>query len=362
MFRKLSLIAVAATTATALACGDGPKSPSSPSGVPTGSTTTTDAANDGTTLKVTPPEPVSPANNVTLQEFGNIVLRVNPSTAKFTSGVQLSYRFQLLSGSTVVREFTTNGLSWTLTNLNVNAAYNWRARAEQNGAFGPWSATWTFRTPNEPKGFMKPGELYDPLYKGESVGRLIGATTYVPGKGFRLENQGARVEYRLPQTVRSGEFSMIVTGLRTNTEGQKTKLLSMAEGWSDITTNDRRMTLEKRGDPAGVIAWRFVSYLDVVDTVGKQRVKVEFNPNLDYLISATWRNQRFHVRIRQGGPNGKEIYSFGKPYVGPYDPSPHVAWVGGPPGRAGIGSGSVDGMIVRQVWLSSKERPDFANR
>ena len=361
MFRKLCLFAVAVTTATAIACGDGSNSPSSPSGVPNGSTTTTDAAADGSTLKVTAPEPVSPANNATLDTF-SAVLRVNASTAKYTTGVQLRYRFQLLNGSTVIREFTTNGLSWNVSDLEVNAAYNWRARAEQGGAFGPWSGTRSFRTPDQPEGYNRPGELYDPLYTGKTVGIRIGATEFVRDKGILLENQGGRVEYRLPQNVLSGEFSMIITGLRTNTEGQKTKIMSMAEGWSDITLNDRRMTVEKRGDPKGIVAWRFVSYRDQIDTIGKQRVVVEFNPARDYLWTASWRNQRFELRILEGGPGGKEIYRFGKPYRGPYDPNPHIAWVGGPPGRAGIGSGSVDGMIARQVWLSSRPRPDFANR
>jgi hypothetical protein len=362
MFRKLFLFATATTTAFAIACGDGSKNPSSPSGVSNGSTSTTDAAADGSTLKATPPEPVSPANNSTVEDASNIVLRVNPSTLKFTNGIQLRYRFQLLNGSTVVREFATGGRTWTLNELEINTSYNWRARAEAKGAFGPWSPTWTFRTPDEPEGYMRPGELYDPLYKGETVGKRIGATAFVKGKGVHILTQGGRVEYRLPDTVQSGEFSMLVTNLRTNTEGIKTKIMSMAEGFSDITTNDRRMTVEKRGDPAGIIAWRFISYLGAVDTVGAQRVKREFNPAKTYLWTASWRNQRFEVRIVEGVPNGKEIYRFGKPYKGPYNPDPHIAWVGGPPGRSGMNSGSVDGMIVRQVWLSNRPRPAFANR
>ena len=363
MVRKLCLLGAALTTAAAVACGDGSKSPAAPSGVSGVSGKIGDAAADGSTLKVTPPELVAPGNNTTLQD-SDAVLRINASAPRFTSNVQLRYRFQVLNGTSVIREFTTAGLTWTVSGLDVNAAYNWRARAEQSQgqAFGPWSAVWTFRTPNEPEGYMRPGELYDPLYKGVTVGRRIGATSYVPGKGIRFENQSGRIEYRLPQTVQSGEFSMLITGLRTNTEGVKTKIMSMAEGFSDITTNDRRMTVEKRGDPKGVIAWRFISYLDAVDTVGKQRVFREFFPDRTYFWSATWRNQRFEVLIREGGAKGKEIYRFGKHYDGPYDPNPHIAWAGGPPGRSGLNSGSVDGMIVRQVWLSSKPRPAFANR
>ena len=362
MFRKLFLFAAATTTAFAIACGDGSKNPSSPSGVSNGSNSKMDAAADGSTLKATPPEPVSPANNSTLEDASNIVLRVNPATLKFTNGVPLRYRFQLLNGSTVVREFSTGGRTWTLDDLEINTSYNWRARAEARGAFGPWSATWAFRTPDEPEGYMRPGELYDPLYKGETVGTRIGATAFVKGKGIHILNQGGRVEYVLPDTVESGEFSMLITNLRTNTEGEKTKIMSMAEGRSDITTNDRRMTVEKRGNPPGIIAWRFISHRSQIDTIGAQRVKRDFDPKKTYLWISSWRNQRFEVRILEGGANGREIYRFGKPFRGAYDPTPHIAWVGGPPGRSGMNSGSVDGMIVRQVWLSSRPRPAFANR
>jgi hypothetical protein len=56
------------------------------------------------------------------------------------------------------------------------------------------------------------------------------------------------------------------------------------------------------------------------------------------------------------------IYSFGKSYCGTYNPDPHMVYAGGPTGRAGPDSGSVPGMIVKQLWMSSRPRPAFANR
>jgi len=361
MVRTLTVVTAAVLLAVTFACngGEEPLSPASPTvSVPAGG----DAAPDGSTLKVTAPEPVAPANAAVLDDF-EIVLRVNPATPKFTNSIQLTYRFQLLEGGAVLRQSSASSArTWRLTDLENDKTYGWRARAEHDGAFGPWSETRTFRTPDQPEAYSIPGELYDPLLNGESVGDIIGSTTFVPGKGIRLNNQLSRIKYVLPRTVRSGEFSMIISGLRTNTEGNKTKIMAMGEGDSDITTNDRRMTVEKRGDPAGIIAWRFVSYLDVVDTVGAERVKREFNPNRDYFWIATWRNQFFRVRIYEGGPGGRLIYNFGKSYDGPYDPSPHHAWAGGPPGRIGPKSGSVDGIVVRQVYLGERPRPAFANR
>lgn len=361
MVRTLTVVAAAASLAVTFACsgGDEPLSPASPTvSVPTGG----DAAPDGSTLKVTAPEPVAPANAAELEDF-EVVLQVNPATPKFTNSIQLAYRFQLLEGSAVLRQSSASSArTWRLSNLENDKTYGWRARAEHEGAFGPWSETRTFRTPDQPEAYSIPGELYDPLLNGESVGDIIGSTTFVAGKGLRLNNQLSRIKYVLPRTVRSGEFSMLITGLRTNTEGNKTKIMAMGEGDADITTNDRRMTIEKRGDPPGIIAWRFTSYLDRVDTVGGERVKREFNPNRDYFWVATWRNQFFRLRIYEGGVNGRLIYNFGKPYDGPYDPTPHHAWAGGPPGRVGPISGSVDGMVVRQVYLGERPRPSFANR
>lgn len=361
MVRTLTVVTATALLAATFACSDG-EAPLSPASPTIARPAEIDAAPDGSTLKVTPPEPVSPADGAQLEEF-DVVLRVNPATTKFTNGVALTYRFQLLEGSTAVRQSSSSSArTWTVTELENDKTYGWRARAEHGGAFGPWSEIRTFKTPDQPEGYMRPGELYDPLLNGESVGDIIGSTTFVPGKGIRLNNQLSRIKYVLPRTVKSGEFSMLITGLRTNTEGNKTKIMAMGEGDADITTNDRRMTVEKRGDPPGIIAWRFTSYLDRVDTVGGERVKREFNPNRDYFWVATWRSQFFRLRIYEGGVNGKLIYNFGKHYDGPYDPTPHHAWAGGPPGRVGPISGSVDGMVVRQVYLGERPRPSFANR
>ena len=80
--------------------------------------------------------------------------------------------------------------------------------------------------------------------------------------------------------MEDGELSVLVTNLETNTEGDKTKIFSMAQGYGDLTANARRMTVEKRGDgPPGSIAWRFLtSDGEGVDTVGakwkKANVKV----------------------------------------------------------------------------------------
>ena len=362
MNKKAYLIAACGLLATVLACSDKSPSPAAPTPVANGTGSNAPATADGSTLKVPPPTPVSPGNGATTEDF-NIVLKVNPVTAKFADVSAFAYRFQVLLNNQVVKEFRTSTTTqWTVTDLENNTTYTWHARAEQGTFFGPWSEPWTFKTPEIPEGYINGGELYDPLYNGKTVGQPVGPVTFIPGVGVKLESLSSYVEYRLPQTVVSGEFSILVTNMIFNTEGNKTKVMAMTEGDSDITTNDRRFTIEKRGDPPGTVAWRIITSNDQIDTQGAERVVRHFDPSHTYFWKAVWGGNRFNLQIKDGGANGTQIYSFGKGYNGVYDPHPHVAYIGGPGGRAGAQSGTVPGMIIRQVWLSSRPRPSYANK
>jgi hypothetical protein len=361
MFKKLYLFGLATALATAVACGSGDKgNPVSPSAG--GTVGAGDAGADGETLKVTAPGPQAPANGSTLDTF-TPTLRVTAAAFRFQGSGRITHRFQLLNGSTVLREFSTAGTTWVPQNLENKTTYGWRARGEQGSFYGPWSATWTFTTPDQPEGYNRPGELYDPLIDGKTVGDIQGAVTFIPGVGAKLENFTSHIRYRLPQTVDQGEFSILVTGVPDNTEGGKTKLMAMSEGLADLITNDRRFTLERRGNPKGVIAWRMISHRDQIDTVGNaQRKYVRFSANQVYLVRAVWRSQFLNITINEGGASGKEIYRMGKPYNGAYDPNPHYAFAGAPIGRSGVEAATVPGMIVRQLWLSVNPRPAFANK
>jgi hypothetical protein len=363
MFKRLYLCGAAVALATAIACGSGEQSSSPVSPSAGGTVDAANAGGGGETLKVTAPTPLAPANGSTIDTFGP-TLRVTPSTFKFQGAGAITHRFQLLNGSTVIAESTTPGATWVPSNLQNKTTYSWRVRGEQALRFGPWSDTWTFTTPDQPEGYVRGNELYDPLYTGKTIGRPVGAVSFVPGLGVRLETLGSYVKYYLQQTLSAGEFSVLVTNLHFNTEGDKTKIISMIQGDDDqsITTNDRRFTLEKRGNPPGIVAWRMLTSNEQIDTVGKERVVRQFSPSKTYLWKATWGGNRYDAEIREGGANGAVMYRFGKHYRGVYDPAPHRAFIGGPAGRAGLDSGTVPGIVVRQVWISANPRPAFANR
>lgn len=356
---KLLACASSAILAFALACSKNAPAPSAPSGTEPG---ISDAAADGSTLKVTAPTPQSPVNNAQPE---SLVLISGTSTGRFVQGVSLSYEFEVKNagGTTVCTAgpIEASGSSVTATpscSLEMDAPHTWRVRAVRQGAVGPWSAAASFRAPAG--GYIRGNEVFDPLTNGKTVGEVVGPVTFIQGVGVKLEDFGSHIRYRLPQTLLNGEFSIIITGMATNTEGDKTKVMAMSEGLDDLITNDRRMTVEKRGDPPGIVAWRMITHDDQVDTEGAEREYVEFDENQSYLFTATW-NGTFTVRINRGGSSGPTIYQKGKRYDGAYDPDPHYAFIGAPSGRSGITAATVPGMIVRNVWISPRPRPAGLN-
>ena len=148
--------------------------------------------------------------------------------------------------------------------------------------------------------------MFDPLTNGRTVGEIVGPVTFIPGVGVRLDTYFSHIRYRLPRPLVNGEFSMVITNVATNTEGGKTKLFAMSEGLSDLITNNRRFTVEKRGDPEGIVAWRMITHNDQIDTEGAEREFVSFNPNLPYLWTAIW-NGSLTVRAQEGGPAGRRF-------------------------------------------------------
>ncbi|MCA1560368.1 MAG: hypothetical protein LC753_13210 [Acidobacteria bacterium] len=354
--KKLVACAFAGILAVAMACSKSSQTPVSPSAAEPGTTT---AYPDGSTLKATVPVPQSPVNGA--QPDGTLVLVATKARGKFAD-ITPSYEFEVknAAGTTVYSRVTGgagagDNVQHTVDGaLEFDSPHTWRVRAVFAGALGSWSSSASFRTASG--GYIRGNEVFDPLTNGRTVGDVVGPVTFIPGVGVRLEDFSSHIRYRLPQTLVNGEFSLIITGVATNTEGGKTKVFAMSEGLDDIVLNDRRMTVEKRGDPEGIVAWRFISHEDQIDTEGAEREFVGFDANVPYLWTATW-NGFFNVRIQRGGPGGPTIYSKGKGYRGAYDPDPHFAFIGAPIGRTGPEGATVPGMIVRQVWISPRPRP-----
>jgi hypothetical protein len=351
----------------AAACNRKPAAPSTPT---TAVATSSDANADGSTLKVGSPSPQSPPNGSKPEQSDVITLVVGNAPLKFGSAA-ITYRFQVFNAANQVvadgqgivpGSGGTTSYNVSTSSLIGDQTYTWWARIEFQGETGPWSAKFSFIAPQN-DGYIRGAELYDPLINGKTVGNANGPMSFIPGVGLRFFSQLSYVSYALPQTLTEGEFSLVVTGMDANTDGDKTKLFAMAQGFGDVVTNDRRMTVEKRGDPAGVVAWRFITHGDQVDTEGPERQFVPFSASKVYFWQATWRANVFRVIIREGGVDGPIIYNHGKAFKGrAYDPNPHVVYLGSPVGRSGESGASVDNVTYRQIWVSGNPRPSFANK
>lgn len=370
MNRKHWLAVVVCALAVAAACARQSGNPASPSAILPGST---GAAPDGTTLKASAPVPQSPLNAFAIPSGSTPTLVIGNSTPQFAPTAALTYVFEVFNAagtrihaSSPVSQSAGATTSYALTTLALegDARYSWRARAELSGTFGPWSSgvNASFVAPSN-DGYIRGNELYDPLINGRTVGEIHGAVQFIPGLGVKLLDQTGYISYELQSTLFEGEFSILVTNLFKNTKGGKTKLFAMGKGYSDIVENEYRMTVEKRGDPPGMVAWRFIARDDQVDTEGGEREIVDFDPAQTYFWQATWRSNYFNLLVNRGGVAGQHHYEKGKHWEGRgYEPSPHVIYIGAPIGRSGLDGASVNDVIIRQVWVSGRPRPAFANQ
>lgn len=284
-------------------------------------------------------------------------------TASTTSNIP---GFAATVGKTGVAEGASGKTSFVPdSDLQPTTVFYWRARAIQGSVTSTWSTTGTFRS--KLVGYLRAGELYDPLIFEETVGERVGSTTFIKGKGIQLNNGQSYVKYLLPQTITNGEFSMDVEGLRANGPGDKAKVFGMQEGQDDFITNRYRVDIQYRGltgVPPNAIQWRVLygSATDLKvryepDTAKRFASVVLLNPATTYHWKATWGSD-FRLIVRDGGVNGSPIYDYGLTTPrGSYAPNPHYAYLGAPVGRSGTEAASIAGTIYRNVWLGSRPRP-----
>src|SRR5438128_1032064 len=161
-----NLVAVTGVTVLlglALACTSNSSTPLTPTTPNTGGTSVT----PDVTLKVTAPVPQSPVNG-TKPSTGPATLVVSASTASFTSTPAVQYRFQVFNsaGAKVEDVVATSTSHPVAAELTVNQTYSWQARAEYQGAVGPWSSKAAFVAPET--AFLKGNQFADPLTNGKT--------------------------------------------------------------------------------------------------------------------------------------------------------------------------------------------------
>lgn len=368
VLKPVCLFTVALLGAAATACSEKTETPTSPT--PPAATVAAPALEaPAADAQLDTLRPTLTVRNATSSQSGarTYEFQISDSTTFTSAATSNVVGYAATVGATGVAEGAAGTTSWTVPeDLQPTTVFHWRARAAQGSSVSPWSAVGTFRS--KLVGFNRAGELYDPLVHGETVGQIVGSASFIPGRGLQLNNGQSHVRYLLPQTIPVGEFSMDVEGLRANGPGDKAKVFGMQEGLTDFITNRYRIDIQYRGTsgaPPNAIQWRVIygnaddlSVRYEPDTAKRFASVFALNPSTTYHWKFTW-GPEIRLVAREGGTSGSPFYDFGMPAPrGAYVPNPHYAFLGAPVGRSGNESASIAGTIYRNVWLSSRPRPE----
>ena len=299
---------------TAVACGSS-ASPVGPANGPKLTAPAPDSPADS--AAVTSVRPTLVVRNGTSDQSGTRLYEFEISDkSDFSATASATFRaFTTIAHRTGVPEGTGGTTSFTPdVDLQVTTRLYWRARMLVGAIASDWSATRSFTTPIV--GYSRPGELYDPLVGGATVGSPVGSTTFVAGKGIRLNDGNAYVRYQLLQPLDSGEFSMEVEGLRPNGPGGKLKVFSMSDGTGDVYRSAYLLVAQYRGsngNPDNCIAFKALlgdpTYKLEPDIGQRTAAVMSLVPSRPYFWKGTWSNG-FRLVIQEG-INGRTLYDLG---------------------------------------------------
>jgi hypothetical protein len=211
-----------------------------------------------------------------------------------------------------------------------------------------------------------PGEIFDSLLNGSSVGTRSGNTTFIPGKGLQFNDVNAYVTYETYYPLVNGEFSMEVEGLRPNGPGGKPKIFQIGDlRDANVTNSSSLINAQYRGaggNPDNCIAFKAVlgpSGSVEPDLATRNADRYNLDPAKTYFWQGRWTNTSFHLVVKDGGVNGTVIYDRTLSNNGGtgFSASQMFAFLGSNDAKFNADTGTVPGMIVRNVWLSSNPRP-----
>ncbi len=315
-------------------------------------------------ITLSTPSPVSPTNgeqlstlrpaltvqNATASQSGSRTYEFQVSDrSDFSLGASLTASFLVAVNQAGVPEGGDGRTAFTVpAELQPATRMYWRARAVQGTSASSWSEAAMFRT--KLVGYSRPGELYDPLIHSESIGSVVGAHTFIPGKGIRLETETSYVQYELASVTTSGEFSVEVEGLHPNGPDHKLKIFTMNDRPADPSFSSMYMATMYRGingNPDNCIAFKavFGSQSRILEPDGaKRRASIFFlDPSRTYFWKATW-DSGFNLVVADGGVNGNVIYDYGQSAGGSYQP--RYAWLGSNQAVSGTDAGTFPEAIV----------------
>ncbi len=357
------LLCSAAALLVLAACSEKSQGPTAPPGPPTlGTPTLVGPVND---QQLSTLRPTFTVTNAASDQAGTRTYEFQISDrSDFSSTTSAFVGLAAVVTQTGVAEGTNGQTTFTpSTDLQPTTRLYWRVRVTQGSTTSAWSATGIFRS--KLVGFMRAGELYDPLIHGETVGQRFGSTDFIDGVGLRINNQQSFVRYDLPAVISSGEFSADVMGLAPNGPDHKLKIFTMSDTTGDHYLSNYQVSTMYRGvegNPPNCIAFKavFGGGTPIEPNYQQREAATHFLiPTTVYHWKATWGSD-FRLSVREGGLMGREIYNLGFSATGgrTYNPPRHYAYLGSTNGMSTLEPGSFPGAIYRNVWMGNRPRPD----
>jgi len=309
--KTYTMLGVCALAASVYACSSAnPAAPVAPS------TQGPAAAADGSTLKVSAPGAVSPANDLKLTS-PVVDLSATSSTFQFTPAtpVALQYRFQIFNAAgTMVENALVSGTTYRVAStLEPNTRHTWRVRAESQGQAGPFSSTLSFITED-------PAIINDPLTDGTTKGARIGGQ-FLGSQGWQSLSLTDAIAY----TVQAGCVDCRLEFDATNFGGQEgfpyakdLKWVSMGDpgafgSFGAFRDHPWKMHLVQRADyPTGLeIIWRNGAVEVNGGDPGDHRIKltsspISFSSTAVYHFTLDWGFFGYSIKI-----NGIEVLADG---------------------------------------------------
>jgi hypothetical protein len=362
--------ALAALSATALLAACGSKSSPTAATSTTLSAPTPDSPADG--AAATSYRPTFTVRNSTATAAGDRKYEFVVSDSSTFSSTTATTGAFIVSAHTTVAEGSGGSTSYTPDfDLQPATRLYWRSRLVAGGQASDWTTTRSITTPIA--GYNRPGELYDPLIYGNTIGTPVGSTTFVTGQGVTLNDSNSYVRYQLAQTLTSGEFSMEAQGFHNNGPGAKLKVFSMSDGTGDLFQSAYLLNAQYRGvagNPDNSISFKALygdPLFKLEPDFGTRANSVQgLDPAKPYFWQGTWDNG-FRLVILEGGIGGRPIYNvritlddigLGSLTAGrTYNPTPHYAYLGANNGPYGEEDGSWPGITYRNVWVGRGPRP-----
>lgn len=361
-----SLLIVGLCVVAAAACGKS-AAPISPSPV-AGTLAPPTASSPSDQAQLTSLRPTLSVANSPAGTTGTRTYEFQVSDKSDFSSVSSPASFPVLAHQTGVAEGAGGTTSYTPDfDLQPATRLFWRARVTQGIDVSDWTATRSFNTAIV--GYNRPGELYDPLVYGNTIGTIVGSTTFISGQGIRLNDGNAYVRYQLAQPLSAGEFSLEIAGLHPNGPGAKLKLFSMSNSTASVYDNPYLFTVQYRGlngNPDNCIAWKMrladPAFQLESDGIDRTKAIMSLDPSRFYFFRALW-NDGFRMIIQNSVGAGtfydleyKSTDYFDKRLI-LYQPTPHFAYLGANNQREGPEDGTFPGEIVRNVFIGNRPRP-----